>query len=292
MYNSAFFKFTAREKLKNCYFAAIIGALIYMLPVYIRQLISSMFNYELLAGRVIAEGIGLVIELFAINLFMIGFIKMLMEINPSGEKLHDKCRYDLIFYGYKSNFKNALKITFLRELKIFLWALIVFIPAALAILAIRLFVPVELLNGFFNALGENFEVAQEFINLHFPHLALYSLIYLAATVAASIPLIYKSYQYAMIPMILADNPDMKAKAAFKRTKDIMHGFRMRYFFIQLSFIIYIMLTGMILMYSGSIAVYIIAQAVLMPYQYMTYLEFYRQRNDVIEYNTEKYGGSE
>ncbi|MCH5213511.1 MAG: DUF975 family protein [Oscillospiraceae bacterium] len=297
MYNSAFFKFTAREKLKNCYFVAVIGALICMLPVYIRQLISSMFNYELLAGRLIAEGIGLVIELFAINLFMIGFIKMLMELNPSGEKPRDKCRYDLIVYSYRSNFKNALKITVLRELKIFLWALIVFIPAAIAIFAVKLFVPLDSLKGLVSVLSdfslnqteENLAAAQEFINLYFPHLHMYSLIYLAATVAASIPLIYKSYQYAMIPMILADNPDIKSKAAFKRTKDIMDGFRFRYFFIQLSFFVYIMLAGLILLYSGSVMVYIIAKAVLMPYQYMTYLEFYRQRNSVIEYNVEKYG---
>lgn len=300
MYNSAFFKFTAREKLKSCYLAAVIGALICMFPVYIRQLISNMFNYELLAGRVIAEGIGLVIELFAINLFLIGFIKMLMELNPAGETPRDKCSYDLIFHSYRSNFKNALKITVLRELKIFLWALIAFIPAALAILAIMLFVSVDSLSGFVSVLSEyaqnqtaeNLAAAQEFMNSYFPHMSLYSLIYFAATIAASIPLIYKSFEYSMIPMILADNPDIKSKAAYKRTKDIMDGFRMRYFLIQLSFLVYIMLAGLILLYSGSVLVYIIAKAVLMPYQYMTYLEFYRQRNEVIEYNIEKYGGSE
>ena len=297
MYNSAFFKFTAREKLKNCYLAAIVGALICMFPVYIRQLISSMFNYELLAGRMIADGISIVIEIFVTNLFLIGFIKMLMKLNPSGEKLNDKCNYNLTFYSYRSNFKNALKITLLRELKIFLWALIVFIPAALAILAVRMFVSMESLRGLISVMAEfaqnqteeNLAAAQEFMNLYFPHLHLYSLIYLAATIAASVPLIYKSYQYSMIPMILADNPDVKLKAAFKRTKDIMDGFRMRYFFIQLSFFVYIMLAGLILIYSGSMLVYIIAKAVLMPYQYMTYLEFYRQRNEVIEYNVEKYG---
>ena len=297
MYNSAFFKFTAREKLKNCYLAAVVGALICMLPVYIRQLISNMFNYGLIAGRVISEGIGLVIELFAINLFLIGFIKMLMELNPKGEKLQNKCSYDLTFYSYRTNFKNALKITLLRELKIFLWALIVFIPAAIAILAVKMFVSIDSLRGLVGVLAEyaqnqtyeNLTAAQEFMDLHFPHLSLYSLIYLVATIAASVPLIYKSYEYAMIPMILADNPNMKAKDAFKRTKDIMDGFRMRYFCIQLSFFVYIMLTGLILIYSGSVLVYIIAQALLMPYQYMTYLEFYRQRNEVIEYNIEKYG---
>ena len=297
MYNSSFFKFTAREKLKNCYFAAVIGALICMFPVYIRQLISSMFNYELLAGRMIADGISIVIEIFVTNLFMIGFIKMLMELNPAGERFDDKCSYNLTFYSYRSNFKNALKITLLRELKIFLWALIVFIPAALAMLAIRLFVSMESLSGLVGVMAEfaqnqteeNLTAAQEFMNQYFPHIHLYSLIYLAATIAASVPLIYKSYQYAMIPMILADNPDVKSKAAFKRTKDIMDGFRMRYFFIQLSFFLYIMLAGLILIYSGSMLVYIIAKAVLMPYQYMTYLEFYRQRNSVIEYNVEKYG---
>ena len=50
-----------------------------------------------------------------------------------------------------------------------------------------------------------------------------------------IPGIIKSYEYAMIPFILAENPHIDINRAFDITKAMMNGNKMRYFLLNLSF---------------------------------------------------------
>ena len=51
-----------------------------------------------------------------------------------------------------------------------------------------------------------------------------------------IPGIIKTYEYAMIPFMLAENPDLDSRRAFEITRDMMRGNKWRYFILQLSFI--------------------------------------------------------
>lgn len=51
-----------------------------------------------------------------------------------------------------------------------------------------------------------------------------------------IPGIIASYSYAMIPYILADNPEISASEAIERSKQMMQGNRWRLFCLQISFI--------------------------------------------------------
>ncbi|MBR5265994.1 MAG: DUF975 family protein [Clostridia bacterium] len=51
-----------------------------------------------------------------------------------------------------------------------------------------------------------------------------------------IPGIIKSYEYAIIPYILADDPEISSKEAFKKAKEMMKGNKMRLFKLQFSFI--------------------------------------------------------
>lgn len=51
-----------------------------------------------------------------------------------------------------------------------------------------------------------------------------------------IPGIIKAYEYAAIPYILAENPDMSSKDAHARSKEIMKGNKWRLFKLQFSFI--------------------------------------------------------
>lgn len=51
-----------------------------------------------------------------------------------------------------------------------------------------------------------------------------------------IPGIIKSYEYEMIPYLLADNPDMSRKEAFARSKQMTNGHKMALFVMDLSFI--------------------------------------------------------
>lgn len=51
-----------------------------------------------------------------------------------------------------------------------------------------------------------------------------------------IPGIIKSYEYAIIPYILADDPEISSKDAFKKAKQMMNGNKWRLFKLQFSFI--------------------------------------------------------
>lgn len=51
-----------------------------------------------------------------------------------------------------------------------------------------------------------------------------------------IPGIIKSYEYAMVPYILAENPEIEMKRAFELSKEMMRGQKWNYFVLQLSFI--------------------------------------------------------
>lgn len=51
-----------------------------------------------------------------------------------------------------------------------------------------------------------------------------------------IPGIVKSYQYKMIPYILADNPDIEWREAFELSKQMTNGHKMDLFILDLSFI--------------------------------------------------------
>lgn len=50
-----------------------------------------------------------------------------------------------------------------------------------------------------------------------------------------VPGIYKAYEYAMVPYILADNPNVSNKEAFERSKKMMSGNRINLFKLQFSF---------------------------------------------------------
>lgn len=53
-----------------------------------------------------------------------------------------------------------------------------------------------------------------------------------------IPGIIKSYEYRLIPYILADNPDMDKEEVFKTSKELMKGNKWRTFILDLSFILW------------------------------------------------------
>lgn len=57
-----------------------------------------------------------------------------------------------------------------------------------------------------------------------------------------IPGIIKSYEYAIIPYILADNPEISSKDAFKLANQMMKGNKWRLFKLQFSFIGWLLLS--------------------------------------------------
>ena len=82
-----------------------------------------------------------------------------------------------------------------------------------------------------------------------------------------VPGIIISYNYAMVPYILADDPTVSAKEALRMSKEMMYGNRWRLFCLQFSFIGWILLT-LLSLGVGSIW--------LTPYQNAALASFYRE----------------
>ncbi len=81
-----------------------------------------------------------------------------------------------------------------------------------------------------------------------------------------IPGIIKTYAYAMVPYLLADNPDMDYDRAIELSKEMTNGEKMDMFILDLSFIGWYIL-GFLACCVGMLFVY--------PYYYATHAELYR-----------------
>ena len=81
-----------------------------------------------------------------------------------------------------------------------------------------------------------------------------------------IPGIIKSYEYQMIPYILAENPGMDRKEAFARSKKMMNGNKWKAFLLDLSFFGWYLLNGLTL---GILGIFY-----LNPYVAQTQAAFY------------------
>ncbi len=91
-----------------------------------------------------------------------------------------------------------------------------------------------------------------------------------------IPGIIKSFSYAMAPLILAETPDMPPLEAINRSKQIMHGHKMDFFVLELSFIGWILL--------GAITCGI-AYIWVVPYMQAAFVNFYNSiKSNEIELN--------
>ena len=81
-----------------------------------------------------------------------------------------------------------------------------------------------------------------------------------------IPGIIKSIAYSMTFYIIAENPDISATDAIKKSQEIMQGHKMEYFILQLSFIPWLILTSFTF---GLAGIYVL------PYMAATRANFYK-----------------
>lgn len=82
-----------------------------------------------------------------------------------------------------------------------------------------------------------------------------------------VPGIVKSYEYAMIPYLLAEEPLMKWKEAAEKSRILMNGHKMELFILEYSFVGWYLL-GACLCGIGMFFV--------LPYEYATVMEFYAE----------------
>lgn len=89
-----------------------------------------------------------------------------------------------------------------------------------------------------------------------------------------IPAIIASYRYKLYQYVLIDNPNMKAMEVVSRCKEMMVGHKMDLFFLDLSFLGWLIL---------GVFTFGILYLWLFPYIYTTQANFY---NDIVGYNGE------
>lgn len=123
----------------------------------------------------------------------------------------EKSRFETLFSPFKKGeYLNVVKITLLRDIYLLLWSL----PAIIALLLSAY------IGLFYNPSFLSFGI-----------LAIFLLI----------PVLMKSYEYSMIPYILAENPIMDSSDVFAMTKVLTKGEKLNLFVLDLSFILWMFL---------------------------------------------------
>ena len=107
-------------------------------------------------------------------------------------------------------------------------------------------------NGYLNAVKTLF--------LRDLYIALWSMLF-------AVPGIVKLYSYRLIPYLLAENPRMATKEAFRISRDTMKGQKLNAFFLDLSFIGWNILAG--------VTCYLVGIFYAYPYQFSTYAALYQ-----------------
>ena len=127
----------------------------------------------------------------------------------------------------------------------------------------------SLFGAFHKGEYKNIVAAQFFTNLE---IALYTLLLI-------IPGIIKSYEYALVPYLLAENPNLPASRVKELSREIMQGEKFPLFVLQLSFFGWMLLIALLPFFLSGIwllawLLSIVLNAVLGAYMSSTMAEFY------------------
>jgi len=174
------------------------------------------------AGFLIIFGI---VFLFVLAIaLVVGFVYSAFIYNPLGvgtsrfffQSLNEKAEVKEIAFAFDHNYKNVVKILFVRDIKILLWSLLFIIPG-----------------------------------------------------------IIKSYEYYMMPYLLAENPNLTKDEAFRLSKQMMSGNKFETFVLELSFIWWDVLSAMT---AGVVGIFYVQ-----PYKNLTYAALYEELSAVNGY---------
>ena len=144
--------------------------------------------------------------------------------------------YDLgNMFDIFGSFGNIFGATFTTNLFIYLWGLIAVIPVGIYIGVTGL--SSEILKYTF---GYNYGFPRMLYNIAFTG---GMIIMLLIAIICYIPAIYKSFCWAMVPYILADNPQMTGTQARRISNDMMRGHKCEYFVFLLSYIGWFLLSA-------------------------------------------------
>ena len=198
------YKTLARQSMKSSYGQ---GVTVFMAVTLANGLLNSIFT--VLAGdsqiMLVAYNIlSLIIATIIFNPLLVGLSKFFLEQAQGRPDMKN------VISPFNTNLTNIVKIGFFRDIKLILWLCPAFVPAFAAVV-----------------------LMEQNVLVKTPQLATWMPLIL---IAFMIPGVIKNIEYSVINYILAENPDIKSKDAFKMAKEMMTGCKRRMFLLNLSFI--------------------------------------------------------
>lgn len=260
----------------------------YYIPQYLVSLaVSVLILKNPIGGGMLGQILSVIAGIFVFDIFGVGFMRSLLTIKSGDAGGYD---VNLVLSGYRQNFGNTLKIVFFKRLYLFGWSILIVLPLLVfgGVIGFMADTPeISQLLTMIEGLAESPTLTMvENISVYMAENCMYVVYMLlgvyALMILALIPYIRKNYEYAAIPMILAENGDISRKAAFGRTREIMVGHRMEYFGIQLSFIGLMLGAWIVSAILPTEIGYYIVWSFLLPYVNMTLLGFYSIRCGAVD----------
>ena len=114
------------------------------------------------------------------------------------------------------------------------------------------------------------------------NLLLMDILIMLWSVLLVIPGIIKSYEYRMVPYLLAEHPEMKRRELFQKSKEMMYGQKWNAFLLDWSFFFWDYLSILTFGLAGIFFVY--------PYEHATNAELYLQLKN--QFSLNEYGDSQ
>ena len=267
------FRKRAREKLKGKWSDAIVLTLVFVAFTAIVGWLGLAGTNKIFPFISIMTGIFSIIVMPAVKY---GLTYSYMKLK-NGEKVRP---FDFLSYGF-SNFGRAWGVSWHIFLKL-IW----YFVGRVILACIFVFCLIMAIGPWLSEVGKALTGTHSSVNQS--GIELFSIMgILAACLAAmsilSIFEIIKRLSYSLSTYIAIENPNMTTKQAIEKSKEIMMGKRGQYFYLNLTFVGWGFLAGIVGGISGGILSFIpiisniagsIGMLVLIPYIQISLLEFY------------------
>ena len=221
------YKADARKCMKNGFGLSVAVWAAFLALQYVLSFIMTFAAGDSQVLLVAYEILYLIISIIIIAPITVGLYRFFIE------QAHGRVDVNNVFYSFKTNHMNIVKIGFIREVKVFFWLLI---PVAIGLIAV---IGVAMAVGIGSSVAglSVFGLSTGNDDLE---MTIFWILY-AIVIVLMIPGIIKALDYTMIDFILAENPDITTKEAFAMSKEMMSGNRLRWIGLSLSFVGWILL---------------------------------------------------
>lgn len=280
MFHRAELKQKAKEVLANSYWMCFAAcAIIFVISGVASGIFGSFNIYTGLMGEtayispVATILIGVISIMFAlmsvaVSIFLlmplqVGLNRFFVRNAETGET-----KLEHLFFVFKSNYLNVVKVTFMKMLFIFLWGLIAIgVVILLAIIGGALFAGMDMVSYGYTRGGVSYAYTyrggRDFLE---SVLMVADILFaIVAYIAALLPALVKSYEYYMVEYILCETPDTDWRDALAQSKEMMKGNKWATFVLELSFLGWFLL-GFLVCCIGSLFV--------QPYYSATFAQLY------------------